>query len=348
MKKIIFLLLFLVILVVAYVFGKPYYDLYQASNLNNCKFEEEKIKVFINDKISFDVLGDSLFKWNLINDKDAFHLVVAHKKYSNEVMLPGEIVLEKHWDNKTLINQLYLMRAQGVVKVSYNNVRNLDDIAQKISEQLNFSKEELLSLLTKTETHQKYGFTELTFPTLFIPNTFEFYFSATPQDFLDKVAGYYKSFWNEDRKAKAQNLGLSQSEITILASIVYEEQKVKFDEQAKIAGLYINRLKKGWLLQADPTVKFAWNEPSIKRLLYKHLEIDSPYNTYKHLGLPPGPIAIPEPQTIDAVLDYEEHDFMYMCAKPEYSGYHNFSKTLDQHSAYAKQYQEWLNKEGIK
>jgi UPF0755 protein len=348
MKKVIFSFILLSMLFGAYIFGKPYYDLYQASNLLNCKFEEDKLKVVVKDKIQFNVLGDSLYAWNIIHNKDAFQLVVAHKKYEKEVIFPGEIMLEKQWDNKTLINQLYLMREQGIVKVSYNNVRDLEDIAEKIASQLNFSKNDLLSLLINPETHQKYGFTELTFSTLFIPNTFEFYYSASPQDFLDKVAGYYKSFWNEDRKAKAQALGLSQSEITILASIVYEEQKVKFDEQPKIAGLYINRLKKGWLLQADPTVKFAWNDPAIKRLLYKHLEIDSPYNTYKNKGLPPGPIAIPEPQTIDAVLNYEVHDFMYMCAKPEYSGYHNFSKTLDQHNAYAKIYQAWLTKEGIK
>jgi UPF0755 protein len=348
MKKVIVLLVLISIVAVGYFIAKPYYSLYQASNLHNCKFEEDKLKLFLHHKISFKALGDSLYHWNIIHDKEAFRLVVEHKKFENEYMLPGEIVIEKQWDNKTLINQLYLMRDQGTVKVSYNNVKNLDDIAEKIASQLNFDKDDLLSLLLNPETHQKYGFTSLTFPTLFIPNTFEFYYSATPQDFLDKVAKYYKTFWNDERKLKAQSLGLTQSEVTILASIVYEEQKVKFDEQAKIAGLYINRLKKGWLLQADPTVKFAWNDPSIKRLLFKHLEIDSPYNTYKNKGLPPGPIAIPEPQTIDAVLNYEVHDFMYMCAKPEYSGYHNFSKTLDQHNAYAKTYQDWLTKEGIK
>jgi UPF0755 protein len=174
------------------------------------------------------------------------------------------------------------------------------------------------------------------------------YQNISKEDLFGKLKDYYKTFWNEDRKAKAQTLGLSQSEVTILASIVYEEQKVKFDEQPTIAGLYINRLKSGWLLQADPTVKFAIGDPTIKRLLYKHLEYQSPYNTYIHKGLPPGPISYPESQTIDAVLDYEKHDFMYMCAKPEYSGYHNFSKTLNQHNVYAKEYQNWLNKEGIK
>jgi UPF0755 protein len=348
MKKIIFLIVIIVTAVVGYIFGKPYYDVYQSSSLQNCQFESEKKKVMFHSPISFKDLGDTLFARQLINDKEAFNVMVTYKKYEEAILLPGELTLEKKWDNKTLVNQLYLMRNQGTVKVSYNNVRNLDDICVSVSNQLNFSYDEISALLKSEETYTKYGFDELTFSTLFIPNTFEFYYNATPQDFLDKVAEYYKTFWNEERKAKAVELNMTQSEITILASIVYEEQKVKFDEQPKIAGLYLNRLKQGWLLQADPTVKFAWNDPSIKRLLFVHLEIDSPYNTYKNLGLPPGPIAIPEPQTIDAVLNYETHNFMYMCAKPEYSGYHNFSKTLDQHNIYAKEYQSWLSNEGIK
>lgn len=348
MKKIIILVVIVTIAIVGYVFGKPYYDVYQASSLQNCNFSSDKKKVMFHSPISFKNLGDTLFSRKLINDKEAFDIIVDYKKYSEAILLPGEITLEKKWDNKTLVNQLYLMRNQGTVKVSFNNVRTINDICISVSNQLNFSYDELFSLLNNEETYSKYGFNELTFSTLFIPNTFEFYYNATPQDFLDKVASYYKTFWNEDRKSKAASLNLSQSEVTILASIVYEEQKVKFDEQPKIAGLYLNRLKKGWLLQADPTVKFAWNDPSIKRLLYVHLEIESPYNTYKNKGLPPGPISIPEPQTIDAVLNYETHDYMYMCAKPEYSGYHNFSKTLDQHNIYAKEYQSWLSSEGIK
>jgi UPF0755 protein len=348
MKKIIILSIVIAAAIAGFVFGKPYYDVYVASSVQNCKFEDDKKKVNISSPIPFKDLGDTLQAMNIINDAASFKVLVEYKKYSDSVMLPGEIILEKKWDNKTLVNQLYLMRNQGTITVSFNNVRNLDDICKKVSDQLNFSYEEATALLINEETYAKYGFTELTFPTLFIPNTFELYYNSTPQDFLDKVADYYKTFWNEERQAKAAALNLTQSEITILASIVYEEQKVKFDEQPKIAGLYLNRLKQGWLLQADPTVKFAWNDPSIKRLLFKHLEIDSPYNTYKNLGLPPGPIAIPEPQTIDAVLNYETHDFMYMCAKPEYSGYHNFSKTLEQHGIYATEYQTWLTNEGIK
>lgn len=348
MKKIIILLFVVAIAIAGYVYGKPYYDVYVASSIKNCTFDTPKKKVKIVSTIAFKDLGDSLKAMNLISDAEAFKLLVDYKKYSDAVLLPGDLILEKDWDTKTLVNQIYLMRNQGTVTVSYNNVRNLSEICTSVAGQLNFSYDDLYDLVSDDATHKKYGFTALTFPTLFIPNTFELYYNATPQDFLDKVAEYYKTFWNEDRKAKAQALNLSQSEVVILASIVYEEQKVKFDEQPKIAGLYLNRLKNGWLLQADPTVKFAWNDPSIKRLLFKHLEIESPYNTYKNLGLPPGPISVPEPQTIDAVLNYETHDFMYMCAKPEYSGYHNFSKTLEQHNIYAKEYQSWLSKEGIK
>ena len=157
----------------------------------------------------------------------------------------------------------------------------------------------------------------------------------------------YKKFWNSNRIKKANIIGLSQSEVTILASIVQMEQQIKFDEHSKIAGLYINRLQKGMKLQADPTVKFALKKPNLRRLYYKHLEVDSPYNTYKYDGLPPGPICIVDPRVIDAVLNYSKHDYIYMCAQPSYSGYHNFSSTIVEHERYKKMYISWLSLEKI-
>ncbi len=162
------------------------------------------------------------------------------------------------------------------------------------------------------------------------------------------MAKEYKAFWNDERKEKANNINLTQSEATILASMVLEEQRVKYHEHPTIAGVYVNRLKLGMKLQSCPTVIYALNKPGLRRVLKKHLEIESPYNTYINFGLPPGPICIPEPRVIDAVLNYETHDYLFMCAKPEYSGDHQFSKTNAEHSRYSKIYSAWADREGLK
>ena len=235
-----------------------------------------------------------------------------------------------------------------IVQLTFGSVRTLEDLAKKISQTINADSTELMRTFNDVNLQKKYGFNNQTFISLFIPNTYEVYSDITPEELVDRMAKEYKKFWTAKRKAKAKKLGLSQSEVTTLASIVHEEQKVKIDEQPKIAGLYLNRLKNGWLLQADPTVKYALNNPSLKRLLYKHLEIDSPYNTYKNTGLPPGPICIPEPNAIDAVLNHEKHNYFFMCAKPEYSGYHNFAQTNAQHEVNARIYHNWLKKQSIR
>ena len=206
---------------------------------------------------------------------------------------------------------------------------------------------DIAALLKDEETAKKYGFNKQTFCSMFIPNTYEFWWNTSAEEFVQRMADEYKKFWNDDRKAKANELGLSQSQVSTLASIV-ESETQKNDEKARIAGVYINRLKKDWLLQADPTVVFAAGDFTIKRILNKHLEINSPYNTYKYKGLPPGPICIPSTTSIDAVLNYEHHNYMYFCAKEDFSGYHNFATTNAQHEANARRYHDALRKAGIR
>jgi UPF0755 protein len=348
MKKVILASLIIIFLVLGFL-AYPYYRVYQVKDIDNIAFESKTKNINIESPILFSDLGRFLKNETIIKDKEAFDLIVNFKNYDTISLSEGVITLKKEWTNNQLVNQLYLMRNQRrIVNLTFGSVRDIESLAGKMAEPIALDSTTLIEAFNDEAIQQKYGFNSTTFISLFIPNTYEVYYNITTEELMAKMAKEYKKFWNAERVAKAKALKMSQSEITILASIVYEEQKVKFDEQAKIAGLYLNRLKNSWLLQADPTVKFALGDPTIKRLLYKHLEVDSPYNTYRNAGLPPGPIALPEPRTIDAVLNYEKHDYFYMCAKPEYSGYHNFSKTLNQHNAYAREYQRWLTKEGIR
>ena len=193
----------------------------------------------------------------------------------------------------------------------------------------------------------QYGFTKENFPSMFLANTYELYWDTSEEQFMDRMKKEYDRFWTDERKMKAERLGLSTQDVITLASIVEEETKTK-SELKTVAGLYLNRLERGIALQADPTVKYAVGDFTLKRILNKHLEVDSPYNTYKYAGLPPGPIRIPELNVVEAVLNPGEHDYIYMCAKPDYSGEHAFAKTLAEHNRNADIYHTFLNQEKIK
>lgn len=351
MKRIILLIILAVLGVGVYI-AYPYFKAYTIKD-KQTNIETLELKdLYFAEGISISDLADILEQEGVIESADDLILLAEMKEQSDLVLNITHLKVEKDkWKTyNDLLNNIIVQNKSdlNIVDVQYNNVKSIADVAGKLTKDIDLDSADLAGMLLDPNIMTSLGFTELTYPTFFIPVKFEVYKDITKEEMLEKLKDYYKTFWNDDRKAKASALGLTQSEVTILASIVYEEQKVKFDEQPKIAGLYLNRLNKGWLLQADPTVKYAIGDPTIKRLLFKHLEYDSPYNTYLYAGLPPGPISFPEAQTIDAVLNHEDHDYMYMCAKPEYSGYHNFSKTLEQHNVYANEYQKWLDKEGIK
>jgi UPF0755 protein len=191
------------------------------------------------------------------------------------------------------------------------------------------------------------GFNNQTIPALFLPDTYEFYWNTDAEGFVVRMFQEYNKFWTEERKQKAQSKGLTPIQVSTLASIVNKETNMS-DEMPRVAGVYLNRLKNNWLLQADPTLVFAWDDYSIRRVLDRHKEIESPYNTYKYIGLPPGPICIPSIAAIKAVLDAEDHNYFYFCAKEDFSGYHNFAKTLAEHNRNAIKYQQTLNQRGIK
>ena len=227
------------------------------------------------------------------------------------------------------------------------NIRGVEKLAGVLGKKMMRDSAEFSNWFNSPKVWEEFGLTRETFPTIFIPNTYEMYWTSTPEDFTKRMMKEYNKFWNEERTKKAEELGMSRTEVSILASIVCEESNYN-PELPTIAGVYLNRLKRGMKLEADPTVKFALNDPGIKRILFKHLKVDSPYNTYKVQGLPPGPITIPSAAGIDAVLYYKQHDYLYFCANEKLDGTHKFARTLSQHNKNARAYQSAISKLKIK
>ena len=227
------------------------------------------------------------------------------------------------------------------------NIRGVEKLAGVLGKKMMRDSAEFSNWFNSPKVWEEFGLTQETFPTIFIPNTYEMYWTSTPEDFTKRMMKEYNKFWNEERTKKAEELGMSRTEVSILASIVCEESNYN-PELPTIAGVYLNRLKRGMKLEADPTVKFALNDPGIKRILFKHLKVDSPYNTYKVQGLPPGPITIPSAAGIDAVLYYKQHDYLYFCANEKLDGTHKFARTLSQHNKNARAYQSAISKLKIK
>jgi UPF0755 protein len=266
-------------------------------------------------------------------------------KYPENIK-PGKYEIDSKLNYLELIRMLRSGK-QVPVKLTFNNIRLKTDFAERIGAQLMFDSSTLLERLNDSTVDADLGFDAETILTMFIPNTYEMYWNTSVDDFLERMKKEYKRFWTQERLEKAEEIHLSPVEVSVLASIV-EEETARKAEFPVVAGLYINRLRKGMLLQADPTVKFAVGDVTLKRILNYHLQIDSPYNTYKNPGLPPGPIRLPSISAIDGVLNYREHAYLYMCAKEDFSGEHNFAVTLSEHSANARRYQEALNKNHIR
>jgi UPF0755 protein len=232
--------------------------------------------------------------------------------------------------------------SQDAINFTFNNLRTINQLAGRAAFYLEADSLTFLNYLNNPEVISKYGFTKNQFPALFIPNTYKMNWTTKPEKFVARMATEFKGFWTEERKAKAKAIGLSQSEVATLASIV-ESETIKNDEKPVVAGVYINRIKKGMPLQADPTLVFALGDFTIKRVTNEDKKIESPYNTYKYKGLPPGPIRLPEISSLKAVLNYKKHGYIYFCAKEDFSGYHNFTASYRQHRKNAKRYHNALN-----
>ena len=287
---------------------------------------------------------DQLYEEKVINDAVSFGFVAKILGYQ-EAVKPGLYTIEPKMSNLQLVRMLRSGQ-QTPVRVTFNTIRTKEDLAEKISVNLEVSKEQFLELLQDSVYIRKFGFEEETIMSLFIPNTYEFWWDTSAEELFERMHKEYQSFWTEARSQKAQDLGLSKEEVSTLASIVQAESQ-KSDERPKIAGVYLNRLRIGMPLQADPTLVFAAGDFSIKRLTAKQMAIDSPYNTYKYAGLPPGPINLPDINSLDAVLNFEKHSYLYFCAKEDFSGYHSFAVGYDEHLSNARRYQRALNAANI-
>ena len=319
------------------VAGLRAYQLYSYIFMENVKSEKAFI---IREGTNFDQIINLLEKNDIVLNYKAFKWVSKKKNYAN-LIKPGRYLFKKGMNTNQMVNMLRAGE-QAPLNVTFNNIRFKEELAGKISHYIQADSLSLLMLFDDYAKIESYGFTPETYKAMFIPNTYRFYWTTTANQFADRMKQEYDRFWNSVRKEKAEKLGLTPVQVATLASIVQEET-AKTDEMERIAGVYMNRLKRGMLLQADPTVKYAAGDFTLRRVLNVHLEIDSPYNTYKYAGLPPAPINFPEVTAIDAVLNFEKHDFLYMVAREDFSGYHNFSRTLAEHNRNAAKYHQALN-----
>lgn len=332
-------LLVLILLVIAY-FGYKAYSNYFSPNVSD---KEEYL--YIPTGSTFEELMQNLQEKEILFDTSSFRWVANKKDYPNNVKA-GKYALSPGMNNRDLIKKL---RAglQEPVKFRFQNLRLKSDFAKHVSTQLEADSSSIMELMNNDSLAAKYGFNTENFYAMFIPNTYEIWWNTSADKFFERMHTEYSRFWTEERLNKAKAINLSPTEVSILASIVRGEA-LHNDEMPKIAGLYLNRLQRGILLQADPTVIFAAQDFTIRRVLNKHLAINSPYNTYLNRGLPPGPINLPSIAAIDAVLNFQKHDFLYMCAKDDFSGYHNYAKTMSEHLINARRFQKALNERNIK
>lgn len=316
---------------------------YQIFFWSNTTFNNEASYVFIDRDDTIDSLEVQLLP--LLKSVDRFLLAAEKKGYVSRIR-PGKYKLVPEMGNNELINVLRSQRQ--TVSVVFNNQERLEDLAIRVADQIEPSAKELLETFKDKNFLKEHGFTEENALSMYLPDSYNVFWDATPGDFRSLMLKNYKRFWNKNRIVKAKQQDLTPNEVYILASIVHKES-VKKEEQHRIAGLYLNRLKKRMRLQADPTVIFALKRASndfdlqIKRVLYKDLRINSPYNTYKIGGLPPGPITMPDLSAIEAVLNPEQHEYLYFVVSPK-QGVHVFAKDLVQHNKNKKEYVKWVNK----
>lgn len=303
----------------------------------------EQYELFVSSRASYGDVTDSLMP------RLKHH--AAFRAYARRIDLagtfkPGHYVVEPGM-SVTEVARMLQLGMQTPVRVTINNVRIPSQLAGKLARQIDADSAAILRALTSEKLAAELGFDSVTLFSMFIPDTYEFYWTVTPEELVRRMKREYDRFWTPERDARRSRSGLSRLEVMTLASIVYEETR-KTDEMPRIAGVYINRLRRGIPLQADPTVKYAMQDFGLRRILHRHLKTPSPYNTYVNKGLPPSPICMPGKNAIDAVLDFEHHDYIFFCARPTFDGYHNFARTLREHNANARAYSAELNRRRIK
>ena len=346
----IWLIVILVALVLGSIASIYAYNIYRHVYARNVNLEQDYIYFYINTGADFEDIKEDLYEQGIIDDLESFIWVAERKNYQKFIKA-GRYKIESKWNNNQLVN---LLRSgiQEPIRLTINNIQTKKDLAGLAASKLELDSIELYRKLNDAEYLSRFGFSKQKVMALIIPNTYEFYWDTDEDEFLQRMAGEYKLFWNEERMAKAAALKLSQTEVQTLASIVQKET-FRADEKKVVAGLYLNRVRKKMKLQADPTVIYSMKKESgdfdqiIKRVLYKDLKLNSPYNTYQFRGLPPGPIWMPTISAIEAVLNAENHSYLYFVASPKKPGYHLFAKDMNQHNRNKKIYTRWLDQQGV-
>ena len=324
----------------AFLFVSFSYYAYQIVYTANVDTKGDRTYIRIPEGASFEQVMDSIDQEDVIIDRLSFRFMAKLMDYP-KLVKAGHYELKHGATNYQLIADLRAGR-QSPVKLTFTNIRVKKDLTKKLSEDLAATQTELDSLLGEPSYVQALGFDTTTIMTMFIPNTYELYWNTSATELIKRMKKEYDAFWTAQRVQKARALGLTKAEVSTLASIVQAEQSQYADERPRIAGVYLNRLRIGRPLQADPTVVYAVGDFGIRRVLNVHLQTDSPYNTYKYNGLPPGPINLPSINAIEAVLNPESHDYLYFCAKEDFSGYHSFARTEAEHIQNARRYQAAL------
>jgi UPF0755 protein len=334
-KQIAVIITLLVLILIGLVFAMRFYKTYISGNITDQqKFLYIKTGATLNDVYS------EIQSKHIVDDFGSFKEAATKMDLSSRLK-PGRYKLSRGMNNRTLINKIKAGN-QEPVNLKYQNLRRKEDFAGYLSKQLEPDSMSFIKILDSAELVQQYGFTKDNIYTMFIPNTYQMYWNTPAMEFFKKMNSEYIKFWTPERKKKAEALKLTPIQVSILASIV-DGEAIYDKEMPIIAGLYLNRLNKGIRLQADPTIIFANNDFTVKRVTFALLQVDSKYNTYKYAGLPPGPVMMPSIKAIDAVLNKDNNNYLYMCAKEDFSGYHNFAETKAQHEINARKYRQALN-----
>jgi UPF0755 protein len=329
-----------VLLIILLFIGVNYYFKYFGPNVTG-----NETYLFIRTSSTFKEVAKTIQEKEIVTDNTSFLYAAENMDYTKKVK-PGKYRLEKGMSNRRFLNMLKAGN-QEPVKVAFQNVRLKENFAAIVSKKIEADSLSIVKLLDSASFVDKYGFTKDNVYAMFVPNSYEMYWNTSAEKFFLRMYDEYQKFWTEERKDKADKIGLKPLQVSVLASIV-DAEALYDKEMPMIAGLYMNRFNKGIRLEADPTVIYANNDFTIHRVLNKHLRKESPYNTYLNTGLPPGPINMPSVHAIDAVLSFSKHDYIYMCAKEDFSGYHNFASNLPAHLANARKFQKALNERNIK
>lgn len=305
---------------------------------------DEGTEVYVGTKAVYEDVKDSLRVKGILVNETAFDLLAKRKRYITNIK-PGRYIITDEMSNNDIVN-LLRSGSQSPLSITFNNIRTLAELSQRLSNQLAMDSSSLYNVLIDESLYQGEGFTKDNIIAAFIPDTYEVYWTIKPADLMSRMIQEFRSFWNSERLDKANDMGLTPVEVSILASIV-DDEVLKEDEKPRIAGVYMNRLRRDMPMQACPTIKFALNDFTIRRVLKEHLKVDSPYNTYTHTGLPPGPVRCASKSGINAVLNAEEHHYLYFVARHDFSGYHHFSTNLRDHINYANKYHIVLDRLNI-